>query len=66
MTEAFEDIQGAQIIHDDISVTGKTVEEHDDRLRKVLQCAKENGIKFSKKKMKFRITEVKYIGDEIM
>ena len=65
MIEAFEDIEGVQIIYDDILVTGKTVEEHDETLRKVLQRARERRIKFNKKKMKFRITEVKYIGDVI-
>ena len=65
MIEAFEDIEGVQIIYDDILVTGKTVEEHDKTLRKVLQRARERRIKFNKKKMKLRITEVKYIGDVI-
>ena len=41
------------------------MEEHDEILRKVLQRARERKIEFNKKKMKFRITEVKYIGDVI-
>eukprot|EP00112_Aurelia_sp_Birch-Aquarium-sp1_P023220 Seg683.5 transcript_id=Seg683.5/GoldUCD/mRNA.D3Y31 product="putative protein K02A2.6" protein_id=Seg683.5/GoldUCD/D3Y31 len=41
MIEAFEDIEGVQIIYDDILVTGKTIEEHDETLRKVLQRARE-------------------------
>ena len=41
------------------------MEEHDETLQKVLQRARERKIKFNKKKMKFRITEVKYIGDVI-
>ena len=60
MIEAFEDIVGVQIIYDDILITGKTVEEHGETLRKVLQFAREGRMKFNKKKMKSRITEVKY------
>lgn len=47
------DMEGVEVYIDDILVHGKTKIEHDERLKKVFEKAKENGVKFNKKKMSF-------------
>lgn len=59
----FGDIQGALPIFDDIIVGGKTEEEHDAALRKVLTRARERNIKFNRAKIQFRVSQVKYMGE---
>lgn len=48
MSQMLEDITGAEVMTDDILVWGSTIEEHDHRLRKVLQRVKEYNLKLSK------------------
>lgn len=62
MSQMLKDIIGAEVIIYDILVWGSTIEEHDQRLRTVLQRAKEYNLKLNKKKCKVRKTEVKYVG----
>ena len=61
--DEFSDIPGALAVHDDIIVCGANEEEHDTALEKVLQRARERNIKFNKKKIQLRVTEVKYLGN---
>ncbi|CAB3991932.1 Transposon Tf2-6 poly [Paramuricea clavata] len=49
--------------YDDIIVSGANTEEHDIALEKVLHRARERNIKFNKKKIQLRVTEVKYLGN---
>lgn len=58
----FGDIEGVVILIDDILVWGSTVQEHDERLKKVLDRAVERNVTFNKKKCQFKKTQVKYIG----
>lgn len=63
--DRFEDIfslEGVECYIDDLFVWGKTKEEHDRRLEKVLETARRNNIKFNKSKCKFGVSEIKYIG----
>ena len=60
--QIFGDIEGVRILIDDILVWGATVHEHDVRLKKVLDIAREKNIKFNLKKYQFKKHEVKYIG----
>ena len=53
-TELMEDIEGAEVIVDDILIWGATIQEHDERLRKVLDRARQCNLKLSKWKCKFR------------
>ncbi|XP_062594195.1 uncharacterized protein K02A2.6-like [Saccostrea cucullata] len=62
MSHMLEDITGAEVIIDDILVWGSSIEEHDQRLRQVLQRAKEYHLKLSRQKCEVRKTEVKYVG----
>ena len=50
------------IIVDDLLVWGTTLEEHDINLRKVLERAREVGLKLNMDKCKFRVNEVSYVG----
>ena len=62
MSGIFDDLEGVEVVMDDILVWGETVEQHDERLERVLLRAKENNIKFNRSKCKFRVNEVSYLG----
>lgn len=47
---------------DDVIVFGKTLEEHEERLEKVLQRLKEEGLKLSLEKCQFYQNSVNYLG----
>ncbi|CAG9089362.1 unnamed protein product [Plutella xylostella] len=57
-----EDLEGTESFIDDIIVWGRTKEEHDSRLEKLLERAREIGIKFNKEKCKFGLREVVFLG----
>ena len=61
--EIFGDIPGVEIIFDDIIIAGTNVHDHDEILKKVLQRAKDKGVRFNKNKLKLRIPEGKYVGN---
>ena len=48
MSEMFEDIEGVEVVIDDLLIWGTTEEEHDARLEKVLQCAQQRNLKLNK------------------
>ena len=50
MTEILEGIKGVEASQDDILVTGRTLEEHDERLTKVLDVIEEAGLKLNEEK----------------
>ena len=58
----FGDIEGVIILIDDILVWGSNIQEHDARLKKVLDRARERNVTFNVNKCKFKKNEVKYIG----
>ena len=49
------DIQGSANSQDDIVIWGKTIAEHDNRLRKVLLKVRESGLKLDMNKCQFRL-----------
>ena len=66
--EILEGLRGVETIHDDILVLGysetrqEALENHDENLEILLkQCRKKN-LKLNKTKVKFRMTEVKFMG----
>ena len=59
----FEDLEGVDTMMDDIIVWGSTREEHDERLRKVLEKARSVNLKFNPDKCEFGLTELTYLGD---
>ena len=50
------------IIVDDILIWGSTEEEHDTNLRKVLERARQIGLKLNLSKCKFRARNVSFVG----
>ncbi|KAK3749625.1 hypothetical protein QZH41_012963, partial [Actinostola sp. cb2023] len=61
--ELFQDLSGVETDIDDIIlVWGSTREEHDERLEKTLQRARESNLKLNPDKCKIRRTKVLYIG----
>lgn len=62
LSDLFGDIPGVIIYIDDFLVYGKTQEEHDERLRLVLERARKVGLKFNKAKCQIGKSSVKYLG----
>lgn len=58
----YEGLSGVAAIVDDILVFGKTAEEHDENLRKVLQRTREKGIKLNAEKVEIGMSEIHYFG----
>lgn len=65
MQQAFEGINGAEVIYDDFLIWAKNDKTHDQILREVFDRAREKGVKFNKAKCQLKIPEVKFIGDKI-
>ncbi len=62
MMEIFGKEEGVEVIIDDVLVHGKDMEEHDQRLKRVLEIVKRVGLQLNKAKCKFRKSEVSYFG----
>ena len=60
--ENFGDIDGVLIYFDDIMIHGRTKEEHDEILRKVLQRARERNVRFNVNKIQIASEQVRYLG----
>ena len=62
MDQVLEQCQGAVSIADDITVHGRTAEEHDSRLRAVMTAARKFGIVFNINKCHVRAPAVTFFG----
>ena len=62
MSEMFEDIEGVEIVVDDLLIWGETEEQHDSRLEKVLQRAQQRNLKLNKDKSQIKCKEIHYVG----
>ena len=66
--EALEGLSGTEVIADDILVYGsgdcmeEAILDHDKNLTAVLERARQINMKFNKNKLKFRVTDVPYMG----
>ena len=65
MTELLGDIEGVQVIIDDILVHGKTMEKHNKRQEETLELIEESGIKLNPGKYEFRKSTIRYFGHVI-
>ncbi len=61
----FEDLEGVETDIDDILVWGRTIEEHDQRLKATLDRTKLIGMTLNPDKCKLRVTEVTYLGHKL-
>ena len=62
MFNLFEDIEGVEVIVDDLVVWGENFEQHDVWLRQVLDRCGERNLKLNKDNCRFRASEVSYVG----
>ena len=60
--QLFDDIEGVATYIDDILVWGSNQEEHDERLKLVLERAGSKNLTLNRKKCKVSINEVPYLG----
>ena len=61
IADMFGDIEGVETFIDDILIHAPTDEQHDDRLRRVLNRCLEVGLKLNRAKCNIKCTEVKYL-----
>ena len=61
----FRDLPGCETDIDDILIWGRTIEEHDRNLERVLNRVQEINMTLSRDKCKFRQTEVTYLGETL-
>ena len=62
MVHFFQDIEGVEVIVDDLVVWGEYVEQHDVRFKQVLDRCRERNLKLNREKCHFRVSEVHYVG----
>ena len=58
MCQSFGDLEGVETDVDDILVYGKTMEEHDERLKKIFQRCEEMQLTLNQKKCEFGVKKV--------
>lgn len=62
MSKVFEGIENVLIYLDDVLVFGRTKEDHDDTLRRVLQTVREHNLSLNIKKCSFSTTVADFLG----
>ena len=65
MEHILEGVEGARVYVDDVVVWGSTLEQHNERLMKVLQNIKKHGLKLNRAKCQFGVTEITFLGDKL-
>ncbi|XP_023285825.1 uncharacterized protein K02A2.6-like [Seriola lalandi dorsalis] len=65
MQELLQDHEGTVVYMDDILVSGATEEEHDSRLKRVMETIRASGLKLNRQKCKFRQTSLHFLGQFI-
>lgn len=63
-TRNFANIDGLIIYIDDLLIAAETEEEHDKILEQVLNRARELNVKFNERKVQYKVSEVKYLGQK--
>lgn len=61
-SQIFADIPSVKIYIDDIIIYAKSIDDHNEILKKVFDRANKFGVKFNKDKSKFLLKEIKYVG----
>ncbi|KAM7300946.1 uncharacterized protein ISCGN_016523 [Ixodes scapularis] len=62
MLRVLEGLDGLACLQDDIIVSGRTMEEHDKNLHKVLSRLQQSGVTLNVNKCTFRQSKVKFLG----
>ena len=63
--ETFGDIQGVNVIANDLIIAAKADQDHDNILHRVLSRSRDKGVKFNSEKVQCKIGEVGYIGNVV-
>ncbi len=59
----FEHLPGVETMMDDIIVWGSNRQEHDGRLRQVLELIRQSNLKLNKEKCEFAVKSLTFVGD---
>ena len=62
MSDMFQDIDGVEFVVDDLLIWGETDEQHDRRLKQVLERARQRNLRLNKSKCQLKLNEISYIG----
>ena len=65
MFDILTGLEGVVCMVDDVLVHGRTIEEHDERLDKVLKRLQEAGLTLNKQKCRFSQSQVKFLGQVV-
>ncbi|KAI3359277.1 hypothetical protein L3Q82_002792 [Scortum barcoo] len=65
MEHIIEGIEGVRVYIDDIVLWGSTLEQHNERLIKVLQRIQHYGLKLNRAKCQFGVKEIAFLGDKL-
>lgn len=55
MSQTFEDLEGVEVIVDDILIWGENEQQHDKRLEKIIQCIRERNIKLNLENVHYKL-----------
>ena len=58
MSDIFEDIEGVEVVVDDLLIWGENEAQHDERLRKVLERTRQSNLKLNKGKSQIKLNEI--------
>ena len=62
LDDCIEGLPNIQAVHDDIIVYGADENEHDSALNALLRRCRERGLKLNKRKLKYKLDKVAYLG----
>ncbi|RWR98464.1 hypothetical protein B4U79_04942, partial [Dinothrombium tinctorium] len=62
INQIFQDLDGVITYIDDLLIWGRSLKEHDKRLKAVLERAKKESVVFNPNKIQLRVSKVKYLG----
>lgn len=65
MEAIIEGLDGTRVYIDDLVVWGNTKQQHDERLKKLLQRVTKSGLKLKREKCLFGVTEMTFLGDKL-
>ena len=62
MADMFRDIDGVEVVVDDLLIWGETDEQHNKRLKQVLKRVRQRNLKLNKSKCQLKLNEISYVG----
>ncbi|KAE8291509.1 Retrovirus-related Pol polyprotein from transposon 17.6 Protease [Larimichthys crocea] len=65
MEHIIEGIEGVRVYVDDLILWGSTLEQHNERLIKVLQRVQKYQLKLNRSKCQFGVNEITFLGDKL-